>query len=328
MKRIIFTKVKFMALFLFAVLMAACTADVYEPKPELTPTPEPEKPENPIADIVNSISKSRNLTVNIADAYDGKYYYTIEAFVGNPAFDENAKLLAGQKMNSKVPFNVKISIPDSESEIYIRQTDPFKRKRIYTFPVQDGDMVCDLGMVTQTKSSSASMLRNASYEMPEVDFSPSGATEIRSNQQIRAGGKYIVKKDTELAIASLPGEGNFSLYIEGKAKLSSNMSLQKNSKIYVLDGGELIAGRNNILLTCVSAQIAVEKGGSLGDDDKKLSLYLTDKSILINHGEVELTGRNANSSYSLHLSSGASIYNDGDVDLEGGLSATDRDNLM
>lgn len=75
MKRCIFTKVKFMALFLFAALMAACTADVYEPKPDPTPTPEPEIPENPIVDIVNSISKSRNLTVNIVDAYDGKYYY-------------------------------------------------------------------------------------------------------------------------------------------------------------------------------------------------------------------------------------------------------------
>ena len=40
MKRCIFTKVKFMALFLFAALMAACTADVYEPKPDPTPTPE------------------------------------------------------------------------------------------------------------------------------------------------------------------------------------------------------------------------------------------------------------------------------------------------
>ena len=33
MKRCIFTKVNFMALFLFAVLMVACTTDVYEPKP-------------------------------------------------------------------------------------------------------------------------------------------------------------------------------------------------------------------------------------------------------------------------------------------------------
>ena len=46
MKRCIFTKVKFMALFLFAALMAACTADVYEPKPDPEPDPVP-KPEVP-----------------------------------------------------------------------------------------------------------------------------------------------------------------------------------------------------------------------------------------------------------------------------------------
>ena len=37
MKRCIFTKVNFMALFLFAVLMVACTTDVYEPKPDRIP---------------------------------------------------------------------------------------------------------------------------------------------------------------------------------------------------------------------------------------------------------------------------------------------------
>lgn len=181
MKRCIFTKVKFMALFLFAALMAACTADVYEPKPDPTPTPEPEIPENPIVDIVNSISKSRNLTVNVADAYDGKYYYTIEVFVGNPVTDENVRLLAGQKTNSKVPFSVNINIPDSETDIFIRQTDPFKRKRVYAFPVQDGDMVCDLGSIANTKSSSGSVLRSASvqYDIPEVDFTvPSDAKKM------------------------------------------------------------------------------------------------------------------------------------------------------
>lgn len=43
MKRCIFTKVKFMALFLFAVLMTACTADVYEPKPDPDPKPRPDE---------------------------------------------------------------------------------------------------------------------------------------------------------------------------------------------------------------------------------------------------------------------------------------------
>ena len=31
-------------------------------------------------------------------------------------------------------------------------------------------MVCNLGSIANTKSSSGSVLRSASYEMPEVDF--------------------------------------------------------------------------------------------------------------------------------------------------------------
>ena len=48
MKRCIFTKVKFMALFLFAVLMTACTADVYEPKPDPDPKLGPDESTNGI----------------------------------------------------------------------------------------------------------------------------------------------------------------------------------------------------------------------------------------------------------------------------------------
>ena len=235
-------------------------------------------------------------------------------------------------MNSKVPFNVNISIPDSENEIFIRQTDPFKRKRVYAFPVQDGDMVCNLGSIANTKSSSGSVLRSASYEMPEVDFSPSGATAISGKQQIKTGGKYIVNKDAKLNISSLPGEGNFSLYIKGEAKLTTDyLTLQNNAKIYILSDGELTAGKNNIVLNCVgNAQIAVEKDGSLGDDDddKKLSLSFTAQSRLINHGDVELNGKKANGNYSLALTSSASIYNDGEMDITGGLSTTDKTNLI
>ena len=225
-----------------------------------------------------------------------------------------------------------ISIPDSENEIFIRQTDPFKRKRVYAFPVQDGDMVCNLGSIANTKSSSGSVLRSASYEMPEVDFSPSGATAISGKQQIKTGGKYIVNKDAKLNISSLPGEGNFSLYIKGEAKLTTDyLTLQNNAKIYILSDGELTAGKNNIVLNCVgNAQIAVEKDGSLGDDDddKKLSLSFTAQSRLINHGDVELNGKKANGNYSLALTSSASIYNDGEMDITGGLSTTDKTNLI
>ena len=66
MKRCIFTKVKFMALFLFAVLMTACTADVYEPKPDPDPKPGPDESTNGIPnDFDYSTKASHKLTVKV-----------------------------------------------------------------------------------------------------------------------------------------------------------------------------------------------------------------------------------------------------------------------
>ena len=76
MKRCIFTKVKFMALFLFAVLMTACTADVYEPKPDPDPKPRPDESTNGIPnDFDYSTKASHKLTVKVLDEYEGKRYY-------------------------------------------------------------------------------------------------------------------------------------------------------------------------------------------------------------------------------------------------------------
>ena len=144
MKRCIFTKVNFMALFLFAVLMVACTTDVYEPKPDPDPDPVP-KPEVP-ADGSFSIGKSKTLTVNVKDEYNGEFYYTVEAFIGNPIIGENAKLISGsgQKTNSKLPYCISLNIPDAMPVIYIRVTDPFKRAAVYAFDVIEGDMICNI----------------------------------------------------------------------------------------------------------------------------------------------------------------------------------------
>lgn len=318
-----------------SILLAACTTDLYEEKPEPEPNPTP-GPESPVGDIVNSTTKARNLTVNVQDAYDGKYYYTVEVFMGNPATDENARLIAGQKTNSKVPFSLDVNIPDTESDVYILQTDPFKRKRVYAFPVQEGNMICDLGVSNTTKSATKSMLRSDDAPaVPEIDFSvPAGAISISGTTRLQTGKTYIVEQGQTLTIgSSLPGEGNFNLYVKGTVILSvDNLSLQQSAKIYILDGGEWVASKNNILLRCVgTAQIAIEKGGFLGDDDdnkSKLSLSFTDQSKLVNYGEIELTGKKANSSYSLSMTASASVYNRGKMDVDGGLSATDATNRI
>ena len=107
MKRCIFTKVKFMALFLFAVLMTACTADVYEPKPDPDPKPRPDESTNGIPnDFDYSTKASHKLTVKVLDEYEGKRYYTIEVFGSDPITDPNSVFYVGGKTNSRNPFIV------------------------------------------------------------------------------------------------------------------------------------------------------------------------------------------------------------------------------
>ena len=118
---------------------------MYEPKPDPDPDPVP-KPEVP-ADGSFSIGKSKTLTVNVKDEYNGEFYYTVEAFIGNPIIGENAKLISGsgQKTNSKLPYCISLNIPDAMPVIYIRVTDPFKRAAVYAFDVIEGDMICNIG---------------------------------------------------------------------------------------------------------------------------------------------------------------------------------------
>ena len=103
MKRCIFTKVKFMALFLFAVLMTACTADVYEPKPDPDPKPGPDESTNGIPnDFDYSTKASHKLTVKVLDEYEGKRYYTIEVFGSDPITDPNSVFYVGVKQTQGI----------------------------------------------------------------------------------------------------------------------------------------------------------------------------------------------------------------------------------
>ena len=137
MKRCIFVKVKFMALFLFTVLMAACTADVYEPDPIPESKPTPGNGGFNQGSVLNTV-KEKSLTVVVEDLYDGKYYYTVEAFVENPAIVTNAKSVSGssQKTNARVPYKRDISLPDVINKLFIQVTDPFGGKRTYGLDIE------------------------------------------------------------------------------------------------------------------------------------------------------------------------------------------------
>ncbi|MDD2954067.1 MAG: LruC domain-containing protein [Parabacteroides sp.] len=320
MKRRVFTKVKFFALFLFAVLMAACTADVYEPKPD--PTPDPEKPEekNPVSDIVSSISKKKTLDVNVADAYDGKYYYTVEVFTENPTIVPTAKMLpgSGQKTNSKLPYRVELSFPETMTIAYIRVTDPFERAAVYAFDIVEGEsMVCNIGgtATTPTKSGAA-QLRSVSADFPEIDYKIGSDYETLSGNKkvtLRTGKTYLIPSGSTLSgSVSLPGEGNVKIYVAGTWNIVDNtLQMEKGTSVFILGNGVVDRTKGNGKISMIgSSMIAVQDGGRFGSEknNDNINLDMTNYSSIINEGSVELKG--------VKMDSFASIYNKGEFDID------------
>lgn len=131
MKRCVFTKVKFMVPLLFAALMAACTADVYEPKPDPVP-PTPEKPDPSLPDDFNQSTATIHqvtLTVEVNDEYNSQYDYQVWVYDVNPFYTDDAEPLYGGVANGNKPYVRKMTLPRALETIYIMQIDPQKENR-------------------------------------------------------------------------------------------------------------------------------------------------------------------------------------------------------
>lgn len=245
MKRCIFVKVKFMALFLFTVLMAACTADVYEPDPIPEPKPTPGNGGFNQGSVLNTV-KEKSLTVVVEDLYDGKYYYTVEAFVENPAIVTNAKSVSGssQKTNARVPYKRDISLPDVINKLFIQVTDPFGGKRTYGLDIESTDLVLDLNSVATTTKSIAyqGVLLRDSKKKDNVE----NAIEITQDGfSLQEKETYIVPSGMTVIDLKFPKEvqnGRIVLYVAGEATISTEeLKLGQNSSIIIMPGGVLTA---------------------------------------------------------------------------------------
>lgn len=247
MKRCIFTKVKFMALFLFAVLMAACTTDVYEPKPDPTPEPKPTPGNGGFnqGSALNTV-KETTLTVVVEDLYDGKYYYTVEAFAENPAIVTNAKSVSGssQKTNARIPYKRDISLPDVINKLFVQVTDPFGGKRTYGLDIESTDLVLDLNSVATTTKSLA--YQGVDLRDSKKKDNVENAIEITKNGfSLQEKTTYFVPSGVNVTGLKFPKEvknGNIVLYVAGEATISTDeVKLGQNSSIIIMPGGILTA---------------------------------------------------------------------------------------
>ncbi|WP_297904115.1 LruC domain-containing protein [uncultured Parabacteroides sp.] len=301
-----------MVLALFGTLLAACTADIYEPTPdpEPDPTPEVEAP----ADNAFSTGKSKTLTVNVPDAYDGKYFYTVEAFTMNPLFDENAKMIpgSGQKTNSKVPYCIELNFPDDMSTVYLRVTDPYHRTAVFAYDVVEGEnMVCNIGEPATSTKSTYAQLRSSNTDFPTIDYTIGSDCETISGKgrvTLRTNKTYMIPENATLSgNVSIEG-GNVKIYVKGTWKISNKgLRLGKETSIYILDGGK-IETDGSIIMSGTS-RIAIQDGGEFeSEDEDKNKLYMTDNTSIVNEGDFDIA--------QVTMDLNSSIYNKGDFDVK------------
>lgn len=98
------------------VLLAACTTDVYEPKPD------PSLPN----DFNQSTATIRQmtLTVEVNDEFNGQYDYQVWVYDVNPFYADDAKPLYGGVANGNKPYVRTMTLPQALETIYIMQIDP------------------------------------------------------------------------------------------------------------------------------------------------------------------------------------------------------------
>ncbi len=281
-------------------LFSACEKDLY--KPEI-----PEKAE---VEIDWSTQKTTRLRVDVNDVYNGAYYYTVGAYLANPALDAGAKLIAGsgQKTNSNVGYNRELVLPDQTETIFIAVTDPFKRRRVYATEVTGESISFRAGGVA-TKGKGV-VTRAAS--IPAVDYSYAGKAYVELSGSgytpLRKGTTYVIPKGkTFSGLMDFPGEGMFNLYVEGTLIWNgSAQTLQNESHVYVLKGGVVKNITDVRALTMIgNSLIAVQEGGSfgLGDAGTGFSFgQVTNSSRIINEGTMSVQTIQMNSSSSLYNS--------------------------
>lgn len=283
---------------LFLTLLTACEKDIYNPI----------IPENPEIEIDWSTQKTTRLNVDVNDAYAGVYYYTVSAYLSNPAIDPQTRMIAGsgQKTNSKVGYSRLLVLPDMTETVYISVTDPFKRRRIYAAEVE-GETISFRAAPISTKSG---VMETRASDIPAIDFTYGTDYEELSGSNytsLKKGMTYVVKAGkTFSGNMDFPGEGTFKLYVEGALEWNGSATrMEKAAELYILNGG-VVKNKSSVRsLTLNNALLAVQAGGTFGDEaaGADFSITMTNTSKIVNEGLITVK--------SITMNSEASFYNAG-----------------
>lgn len=298
--RNIYLKTTQYAALAFSLLLAACTTDLYEDDGKDPVVKPSENGINIPDDFDFSTISTPTITVNVMDEYDGKKNYTVEGYDDNPIFNPSATLLFRRKTNGATPCVIKdVTFAKTLKTLYIRQTDPYGLKSVYTFALdKEGDMVFDLKPAEAPETKAAGQLRSAEFP---VDFNKGDATPVTKASEIRNDGKYYIPENTKIVFrkgAIHEGNGEkmekVTLYVEGTLEFEvEKFEFKNDCQIYVLKDGKIVG--NGVDIKCKNGTDIYNQGIIEGIDELKMEENNSNNDCVIyNEGTIQVEDMTVN----------------------------------
>lgn len=221
------------------------------------------------------------------DIYGGQYFYTVELYEQNPLVNPEAILYAKGVCKQNQPFTADITLPDTKTTLYIRQTDPTGKKSIQMGNILNGKLVCNFTPSEPVVTTTTALTAKSATSRQQMDWQvPAKAINISGT------GSYTMKENTDYVLSGtftgsliFPPKGSANLYITGTwNNQAPNSHFTKNSAIYILNGGK-VSSENVWNIKTNDITFAIAQGGQWGvPNTPNINIDINNTSTLINDG--------------------------------------------
>lgn len=292
-----------------SLITSGCEKDLYDPnsgngKPIISGIPD---------NFDWKTTSNVDLSVNVNDQYNGKYYYTVEIFDKNPVISSDAKLLIKGIAKENEPFKANLYIQQTINSLAIRQTDPTGISIVAMSEIVNNNVNCNLKSTktskaerTLSKAITKSIIFNNDYFPTNI---PAGAINFGTEKPI-SGKSYIIPNGYNGAI-DLEQSTNINLYAVGSSHIS-RLYLTSGSKLFIMPDANVITDNNDLGQTNVI--ISINTGASFNTQALEPSsniqvlnkgtinspiVKMTNSTVLYNTGTInaqtKLSGENGSS---------------------------------
>ena len=304
------------------LLFSSCVKDLYDPEVIAEKNPDAEIP----VGFKFTTTKNVNLTVNVNDEYNGEKFYMVEVYNQNPlASNSKSKLLSAGVATGRAPFVEDIVVSQSDSVLYVKQTDPLQREVVKVLDVTSATTaICDFSSNSITTKSTASSVVSTRAIPASADRAsdyklPAGSTTLGSGAVTLAANKsyYLPEGVTNNQITFPGGQNKIELYVAGSTTFSGQFSLTDGCKIVVLPKGTVTAGADlnwygqNIV-------VAIHEGGTLNLNANSSigvnTLVINDgtlntKNLVMGWNNPKIVNNGTLNSQDIEVTNGAAIQN-------------------